>query len=296
MEYQFPIVFDPKNKAASLTLQDLTKTADIENHMGELPKQCPVPPSILLGDIFAKIRKATGLEPEAQPIVIREQYCQILNNYKKQDRQPELSDYVVTRFVTKILLPMDEFIGTPDHMRPGIAFTYSNNNTAKGMQLAFGENVSVCDNLCAWGKYHFSTYGGQKVEFEQGVQLLMHWLERFERVHSRHIETIHALKEREVERREFSRIIGTLFERAVRANLNERLIAPMNQTEMARMVTQAAEALREEDRLITGWDIMNWGTEILKPQTSDMISLLENTTRFNDFVLDTLDIPHVVVD
>ena len=295
-QYQFPIQFDARHKAAEISLDDLTQTADIENYMGELPPQCPFPASNLLADIRAKMKKATGLEPIHQPIVIREQYCQVLNNYKKENRNPQLKDYVITRFVTKILLPMDSFTGTSDHMRPGVAFTYSNNNTAKGMQVAFGENVSVCDNLCAYGRYHFSTYGGQKVGFEHGIELLMRWLDKFQQLHDRHIEMVETLKAREVDRHNFHEIIGTLFSRAVRANAGEKVIAPLSQTQMSFMVQRGLDALKQEDRMLTAWDVLNWGTDVLKPHASDMISLLESTVQFNDFIVDTLDIPHIVVD
>ena len=154
-----PFVLDSKNKSAEISYEELAETMEIGDAFAELPKSCPVQPGKLILDVCNQIKKFTGMDPVVKPIIIREQYCNVSRNYIKEEREKQLKDYQIKRMVTKIEIPKIAFEGTTDQMAPAIALTYINTDGAKGMQLAFGENVAVCENLTAFGKFHFSTYG-----------------------------------------------------------------------------------------------------------------------------------------
>jgi hypothetical protein len=284
-------------RSAEITWKQLVQTDTLADHKGQLPKQCPMEAGTLLQQIADNIHKYTKLSVLERPIIIKENYCTTSRNALKAERGLQLKDYQINRFVTKLLINSPAFAGTPDALLPGVAVTYANQKgNTTGIQIAFGENINVCDNLTAYGKFHFSTYGNSKVGFDEGMQLLNHWLQNFSKIHEAHLETIERLREVEVDKARFRGMIGHLFERAVAFNTGQQVFAPMNQTEVAAMVRQGMETLQKEDRLLTGWEIMNWGTHILKPQSSDMIGLLQSTTGFNDFVLESFDIPSISVD
>lgn len=285
------ILFDDKNKAAEITHNQLAQTMELGDKFGDLPKQVPFQPGVLIQNIVEDVKKYAGLEATVAPIVVRETYCQTNRAKIKKNEPLDYEDYLIKRFVTKINLPMEAYNDTEDHLNASIALTYIFTDSAKGIQIGFGENVHVCDNLTIFGGFHFSTYGGGKVNFDEGMQLMHHWLQNLLTLHNKHIAIIDKLKEAKVARQGFHRILGSLFEKAVRRNTGEDIVAPINQTQIADMVRRGANILSGDKETLTGWEILNWGTSILKPHNSDMIDLLPDTAAFNTFLCNEFKIP-----
>jgi hypothetical protein len=288
------IQFDEKNKSAELHYKQLAQTMEIGNAHGEMPKACPVQPGELITNICNSVQKYSGLEPTVAPIIIREPYCNVNRQKIKDGKDLLLEDYLIRRLVTRIDIPMLGFKGTKDSMNASVAISYIYTDNSKGIQVGFGENVHVCENLTVFGGFCFSTYGSSRVSFEDGMQLLHHWLQNIVTLHDQHILTVQQLMDAKVKRPGFQRIIGSLFEKAVRANAGSKLVAPMNQTQIAGMVAQGREVLESEQELITGWEMLNWGTSILKPNSSDMVDLIKDTSNFNSFILNEFKIPQAI--
>jgi hypothetical protein len=227
-----------------------------------------------------------------KPIVIRENYCQVDRKKIKAGSALQLEDYIIKRFVTKIELPMPAFPGTPNQMHPAIALTYAYSDNAKGIQVAFGENVSVCENLSAFGKYHFSTFGGNRLPFDEGMQLLDHWLTNLSVIHDYHVNTVQKLIDTPVERTQLMAVIGNLFQASVCRNNGFNVHAPLNQSQVASMVGSFGKKLmdKEKEFQMTGWDVVNAGTDVLKPHNSDMLQLLEDTAEYNNFIVRSLNL------
>jgi hypothetical protein len=289
------IQFDEKNKSAELTYQQLAQTMEIGNAKGEMPKACPVQPGTLITDMCSAVQKYTGLEATVSPIVIREPYCNVNRQKLNRNEELQLEDYLIRRLVTRIDIPMLGFKGTADAMNASIGISYIYTDGAKGIQVGFGENVNVCENLTVFGGFTFSTYGNSRVSFEDGMQLMNHWLQNLQSLHDQHLEIIGKLMAAKVARPGFQRIVGSLFEKAVRVNAGSKeILAPMNQTQIAAMVAQGAEVLDSEVETLNGWQIMNWGTSILKPHNSDMVDVIKDTSNFNSFLLNEFKIPHAI--
>jgi hypothetical protein len=288
------ILFDEKTKSAQLHYKQLAQTMEIGNAQGEMPRACPMQPGELITSICDSVQKYSGLEPTVSPIVIREPYCNVNRQKIKDGKELLLEDYLIRRLVTRIDIPMLGFKGTKDAMNASVAISYIYTDNSKGIQVGFGENVHVCENLTVFGGFCFSTYGTSRVSFEDGMQLLHHWLQNITTLHDQHILTVQQLMDAKVKRPGFQRIIGSLFEKAVRANAGSKLVAPMNQTQIAGMVAQGREVLESEAELITGWEMLNWGTSILKPNTSDMVDLIKDTSNFNSFILNEFKIPQAI--
>lgn len=278
------ITFDEKNKSAEISHLDLAKTIELGDAMGDLPKQCPVQPGVLINTIVENVKKFANMEAIVSPIVIREPYCQLNRKKIKDGQNLDFEDYLVRRMVTRIDLPLVGFENTENRMNASIAMTYIYTDNQKGIQIAFGENVNVCENLSTFGGYNFSTYGSSKVGFEDGIELMNHWLQNINVVHDKHLLLIEDLMNTQVKSLEFQRIIGSLFEKAVRFNSGESISAPLSQSEISAMVQKGLPVLKEDKDYLTGWEIMNWGTAVLKPHTSDMTHLIPDLADFNTFL------------
>lgn len=286
------IIFDEKNRSASITHKELAQTIELGNAFGELHPNVPVKPGVLLEDMCNDIVKYSGLTPTVSNIIIREPYCQVNRAKLKEEKDLELGDYLIRRLVARIDIPLTGFIGTKDEMNASIAMSYLFTDNHKGIQVGFGENVHICENMCMFGGFQFSTYGTSKVGFEDGMQLMRRWLQNMVTVHDQHLAIIEKFKAAKVHKTGFQRIIGSLFEKAVRHNNNERGVsAPLNQTEIADMVREGLPVLQKDEEHLTGWEILNWGTAILKPNTSDMVNLIRDTSAFNSFLANEFKIP-----
>ena len=290
------IVFD-EDKSARLTYEQLAQTMELGNGFGELPKAIPRQSGELLEEICMAVKAFAKVEPKVADIIIREPYCQADRKRLKAGEPLKLEDYAIRRLVARIDLPLEAYEGTTDHMNASIAVTYINTDNSKGIQVGFGENVHVCENRTIFGGFQFSTFGHSKVDFEQGMQLLNHWLQNLQVVHDKHIAVIDQLMKKRAARTGYQRIIGSLFEKAVRFNGGERgVIAPLSQTQVGDMVRKGLDVLKDAES-VTGWEMLNWGTSVLKAEKSDMVSLLSDTANYNSFILDEFKIePDFAID
>jgi len=284
------ISFLANDRSATISIEELSKTMELGDHMGRMPKNIPVQPGQFLVDVMSRINRITGIAATQEPIIIREQYCQVNRQKIKEDKPLELEDYIIKRFVSKIKLPNLTSNISGEEVTGALALSYAYTDAIKGIQIAFGENVSVCENLTAFGRYRFTTYSRDKVSFEEGMQLLDAWLGNIQDIHSAHINTIANLQSRRVRKEEFEHFIGSLFIPAVVNNNGYTAMAPLNQSQVAMVVSNAYDNKTDFDDL-TAWDVMNMGTYVIKPNTSDMLTVISDTTDFNDFVLDQFDIP-----
>lgn len=284
--------FDEKNGSTLLTVDQLRQTMAVGQFDGKMPASVPLVHFELIDTLQAKASKV-GITLDVPPLVIRERYCR-----KQKDAPDNLpSRFIVNRMAGKIYFDDYQFEGTDDRMRPGIAFTYVYDTALRGIQVAFGPNVAACDNLTVWGQYTFSTNGNSKVPWEKGLQLIDSWMQNYKPIVNGYTEKIKALKAVEVNDQVLNTMIGDLFTKAVRVNNNikdgDRSIdAPLNQSEISAMVSFGfARKAKNADKPVTAWDIMNWGTQVLKPHNSDMTDLIANTAAFNDYVYNAFCVP-----
>lgn len=291
------IVFDLKTKSAEITAEQLAMTMELGDGFGNMSPQCPMQPGKLLIYIKDLIRELCGIEPVQKPIVIKEQYCN--TGRSKNDGDLQLSDYIIKRFVTKIELPIKAF-EDKNEMFPAITLSYAYTDNLKGIQISFGENVSVCDNLTTFGPYTFSTYGNSKIKFDQGLQLMKYWLENFNRLHELHINAIQTMMSTPIEQSGYHKFLGVLFERSVQANAGMNVIAPLNQSQVAQLAVKGKTAfiktndpeklVQPMQRDVSVWDIIMWGTDTLRPSNGDMVSYITNSAAFNEFVAESFDL------
>src|SRR5690606_16496175 len=127
----------------------------------------------------------------------------------------------------------EDFPDAKGSMAVGISYS------EKGIQMAFGHNVSVCQNLNVFGQNVFSTYGDKanKVSFEKGMQLFEHWIQNFDENMEMNRRSINKLREVIITEPERLRIFGKIYEMAVLKNAGDNSIdAPLNVTECTKMV------------------------------------------------------------
>lgn len=277
------LLFDPADKSGVLTLEQLDRTLKFEDAGGKLPASAPIHHADLIKRII-EIAQNEGRESVLAPIVVKQQNCKRVL-FKGPAEECPLENYSVERMVVKIgFKDTVSFKGVEDaqgSMAVGISYN------EKGIQVAFGHNVKVCQNLNVFGENVFSTYGSgdKKVPFDKGLQLIQHWMQNFGDIQQMNIDNIEKLRGVDVNENERLRVFGKIYEMAIRANKNDKGVdAPLNVTECNRMVEAGFDQI-VGGSTISAWNLTNWATSVLKPESSDMVNLMVKNARLNDFML-----------
>jgi hypothetical protein len=163
----------------------------------------------------------------------------------------------------------------------------------KGISMAFGSNVWVCSNQNIFGDNIMHTFGGdRKVPFEKMMELFHKWMLDFNMYRDQDYKMVEKMKERTIEENAKQLLYGKLIDKAVLQNLDTKQSAPLNQTQVADFIraSYSPEYLIPDTRPANVWDLHQMGTSILKPKTSDMVSLLQNQNDFSNFIINEFEL------
>lgn len=277
--------FEPENKSALISLEDLDRTIKLEDGGGRLPASAPIHHADLIKRVVETSHKhLTTYSPVVGNITIKQNNCKRVLWKGPADECP-IEKYMVERLVIKVQYKgSGQFENVPDAKGPmAVGISY----TEKGIQMAFGHNVSVCQNLNVFGSNVFSTYGDKnnRVPFEKGMELFESWMQNFDKKMEVNRSSIQTLIDRPVDENERLRIFGKIYEMAILKNAGRTEIDnPLNVTECNRMVTAGFDKIVGNEP-ISAWDMTNWATSVLKPESSDMLNLLTKNARLNEFLL-----------
>lgn len=279
------LTFDNETKSTILTLEELDQTLKMEDGNGKLPKSAPIDHANF---IKLLIEMAGRYSPDRKvaiaPIVVKQNNCKRIMWKGAADECP-LENYQVERMVVKLGFGGTKSFKGIEDAEGSMAIGVSYNE--KGLQVAFGHNVNICQNLNVFGENVFTTYGAGSVPYEKGLQLIEHWIQNIEPIRQENVTYIEKLKSVVVSENERLRLFGKIYELAIRFNEGERdKDAPLNVTECNRMVSAGFHKIIKPEESITAWDITNWATSVLKPETSDMVNILNKNARLNNFILE----------
>jgi hypothetical protein len=277
-----------KDRNAYIDLATLDRTVKLEHADGKLPKVAPVEHVKLLRTVIDMGKRYVGHPVGMQNILIKD------TNVKRimhMDNTPcPVEKYLIQRIATKIAFKDISFAdqeNTKGYMAVGITYT------EKGIQMAFGHNVHVCQNLNIFGDCYWRTYGDgrAKVPYEKGIEILQKWFQNYEDVKALNHRRIRQLQETQVSIAGRQKLIGSLFELAVLANYSKgrTVKAPLNQSDCAALI-QAGITEINNGAHISAWDLTNWITSIIKPERMDMINTLDANAQINQFILEEFGI------
>lgn len=283
--------FDESNGSSTIDLPTLDCTIKLEEATGGLSSAAPIEHAELFKELLETgHRKLQGFKPLLMPITIRKTNCNRIKWKGEPDKCP-VENYWIKRLVAKIsfvpaegkVIPFNDDRQTRGTMAIGVCYN------ERGIQLAFGHNVGICDNMNVFGEKVVSTYGSDrfKVAYDKAMEIYNAWLDHFDEIQELNVYNIERLKAIEVNEPMRLRLIGKLFEQAVRRNEDSASTeAPLNVTECGKMV----KAGLKYKSAVSAWDFTNWATSVLKPESSDMVNILTRNSDLNTFILnETID-------
>lgn len=281
------LVFSEDTKSAVIDIKTLDRTIKLEEANGKMPATAPMEHVELINTLVSEASARLKSKAAIMPITIKQANCKRIMWKGEKDKCP-VENYLIERVALKIKL--DDKIIFPDRLSANGGMQIGVIYSEKGIQVALGHNVSVCDNLNIFGENMFSTFGPEKISLEKGLKLVDNWLTNYEKERERAEKLITAMINRIVTLEERQRVFGKLYEMAVyRNNGSTDINPPLNITECNRMISNGMEVVKSQGE-ISVWDITNWSTAVLKPDVADMPVMLHKNKLVNKFLLDEFNL------
>lgn len=267
--------FNFENKITTLSLPVLKNTLRAEMAMGGLPKNRPIEHYKLIENVCQNVIDNTEITPKIDVIYASEKEAKrFLHN--PEDGPCPIEKYLLERITTKILIADKD-----KETKAAIGISYSD----LGIQLVFGTHVNVCSNLMVFGSNFISTYGKNKVEFNIMMDVFDDWMRRFQEKREKDLHIIKALKRERVEENEMFEILGRLIHSAEKNNLCKSDESSLNVSQTLRLIDNYENRDLTKTK-ITAWDIVNWGTNNLKPEENakDLTTIYPTTYKFTNAI------------
>jgi hypothetical protein len=175
-------------------------------------------------------------------------------------------------------------------MTSTIAFSYHD----KGIDVAFGQNVHDCSNMCIYGSNLMTTYGANKnVDYDKMLTSFAQWCTQLEAMTESDLKVIKQLQDTIINGKDMVNFIGKIEIAAVAANMGIKTIAPLGVSqvsEVTRGLLQKDNNIFREDREQSLWDFYNAFTYVLKGDKSDIVTLLSDTRNIGELILSAFNI------
>lgn len=275
--------FDSKERSKSIPIKLLAQSIRVEDNLGRAYRTRPVQAWTLLTMIISMLKDAE-VNYKVHPIVVRSDSSGVaLSDEDRADKKYDktlapINKWIFDQLITKIDIP---HIGG-DLTNGTIAVAYTN----KGINVALGLNVHICDNLSILGGQQMRTY--KFLENDpynwDGMKLhLRDWITNLDQKLKVESEIMERMMAREVSNEiAIDQVIGKLYQKAVEWRYRKGPQAPFDISGMSTFVQNVLKHKREEVNNV--WDLYNWGTSVMKPDTERIEYLIESNRMYADFL------------
>jgi len=153
-------------------------------------------------------------------------------------------------------------------LSPAVAISFNQ----RGIQITWGMNVFVCQNLCIYGENQISTYGPQKMPFIKQLNVLSDWINNIDHKFKADQEIMKRMQDVPVNEDWIRETVGDLYIKAINRAYKKGLPAPVNTSTLSTLV----QKMNTED-ISSVWDFYNAGTAIIKPENVVLDDVLDTT-------------------
>lgn len=180
------------------------------------------------------------------------------------------------------LVKINEFMGID------MSYSLALNYLQDGYQIAIGNQVHICKNMCIYGGNIFQTYGhgrGQNKPYKTVLDHISGWVAMLPEKVEEDGHVIAKMQETKFDHSKNHQFFGGLMEMAL-TNPN----APMYQTEVVDFQREylgkaGNNPEKLQEAMPTLWDFYNVGTSILRADKTDTKRLLNSNNWFSNFMV-----------
>ena len=281
------LLFNNKERVEILSLEELKRT-NVAHLDLQRSRTTPVAHYELIDDLMHILTEA-GQEPVLDHIYATNQggSTAIRNIEEQYGVKNILESWMLKKVTGKIFLP--KLIN--EDKECCIAFAYHD----KGIDVAFGENVHDCSNMCIYGSNILHTWGGKKdVDYKRLLEIFTQWSTKLDKMHEEDMRIIQSMMRIQVTSEKMLWFIGKLHVLAIASNAGGKNVAPLNVTqvnELSRTILNKGEIqLFEENEVVSLWRFYNAITFVMKAGQSDITTLLTDVTEIGNMMIEEFSI------
>lgn len=272
-------------KVIPIPLETLEKTQTLLEYDGRLPVTQPVKHYDFIRNIQDIVSKDYMIHQE--PIYVTNAAAKRIP-ILDPDKIGVPQSWLFQRLVTRINVQGDAFSDGETNMNIAIGFN------DRGIQVAYGQNVRVCQNQVIFGARFLSTYGPNKMPYEKMLEVIMKYTQNIPKIRESDLALLSEFKATPVRANQVKELIGDVHLKAVKqAYFNDlRHVSPMNISQVSSFSRNLGQRIPElyniEPQTITSnlYDIYNDGTQIFKPEHSEITTLWEDVNNWGEYIND----------
>lgn len=255
--------FEEKQNSSIISLEDLRQTREVlKNHKGKLPTTRPLE-HIQFIEMVNEMLVSKNISVGEPEIYVAKSDSHYENKIAAAHGIPQVLDaWLFERLICRI-----PFIGddTSDY-NPSVAIGYN----LRGLALAFGVNVRVCQNMSIFGEKFLKTYD-EGLPFGRMMELFKSWIDSNQEHYEHDLGILQRMKNTYLgnTKEELQKMVGLLHMNATARNMGQKILAPLNQTQVndfSRQIIQMSDEGRidmEAPEVISINDLYQIGTNIL---------------------------------
>lgn len=161
----------------------------------------------------------------------------------------------------------------------------------KGFSLAYGTRVAICENFSILSGLRSSTQGSDRDTYDGMMERFQKWMNEWEENYKNMMDIIIMYQNTIITESHLAEFFGDTMQNALQHNysLKDKTIESpglvMNVTQTHQLIEQSF-ANKEHSYVDAPnlWTLVNWGTEILSPGTSDPQTVLKTNHDWHNYV------------
>jgi hypothetical protein len=273
------ILFEDKKPVKVISLEQLKETTVLSEFDGKLPKSRPI-------EHFEFIEKLTNmLETKKHPFTVSDIIVAKSESNKIKALDPKSvgnpKSWVFRRLIAKIILNGQTVSNKESNS--AIAISYD----TPGICVAFGQNVNICNNMSIFGNKYMTTIGKSSTVFDKMLEVLEKWISELEQIREHDLHIFNQLKNYKIDlRMGISLILGEMLKIAAKQYYGGEPFVTIN--DVTGIAQEFVKTYNDEDKMITGWELYNIGTNILSNSETNISNKLERIYKFGDFFVNNV--------
>jgi hypothetical protein len=288
--------FEKNQKSRDIPLKLLKQSIRVEDNLGRAYRTRPVQAWTLMAMILSMVKEAE-VAYELHPVIVRADSAGVALNDDDREQSKftkqgcPINKWIFDQLITKIDIP---HIGG-DLANGTIAISYVN----KGINIALGLNVKLCDNLSILGGQQLRTYkfdGQGGFDWETMKIHLKDWISNLDQKLGVEVEIMNRMMAARIDNESaIDRVIGKLYQDAIKWRYFKGPQAPFDISGMSSFVQNAlkqqeytykahSDNIESYKKIDNVWDLYNWGTNVMKPEFERLENLTEASRLYADFL------------
>lgn len=285
-------MFSPEESTKDIPLTTLSQSLMIRDAKGQAPKNRPIQSWELIETVEEACQKY-GIDAEVKHIYVPKPSSTPVINREEKEIYASGQNIPIEKWLFNRVAFMVQLRHAADaRMVTAIVGSFHD----KGIQLAWGQHVNICSNMCIFGENSMYTFGDKKMPYEKMMEVVVKWISEFEVKRNHDLEIIEQMKAYVIapERIEglMDALVGRLYRNAVKAAYHKGEDQVFNISQCSEFVqhfeTEFKKNFDEHDRHIpiSLWDLYNYGTAILSPENTDIVGVYSTVTEWGSFLAD----------